>query len=190
MPIRLSRIGHAAVRVRDMERAKKWYTEVLGFRVVEDDPEHGNDFFMSLGRESDGHVLDIAPVEDPATAAEPSRNSVGVSHIALKVDTHEDLKDAYEHLQACGVTIDRLIEHVNQRSFYFADPDGNRLEIYWEYPTSPELFARGRGDRDFIYTFDDPLPDWAHKVPDDWDPEKTVDNYHRGRSRMGDLEPL
>ena len=187
MAINLSRIGHAAIRVTDRNEAKKWYTEVLGFNVVEDDPEHGDDFFMSLGRDSDGHVLDIAPVEDPATATQaPTRNSIGVSHIALKVDTHEDLKNAHQHLLDHGVTIDRMIEHVNQRSFYFADPDGNRLEIYWEYPTAPELFHRGRGDRDFIYTFDDPVPPWASKVPEDWDPEKTVDNYHRGTRRMMD----
>ncbi len=186
MAIKLSRIGHAAVRVRDVQRAKKFYTEVLGFVVAEEDTEHGQGIFMGLRDEGqrDGHTLDITPVEDPETAGgPPERNTVGVSHLAIKVDTHEDLKDAHEHLVAHGVVIDRMIEHVNQRSMYFADPDGNRLEILYEFPTSRELFDRGRGDRDFIFTFDDPLPEWASKVPDDWDPEKTVDNYRRGTVR-------
>ena len=137
MPINLSRIGHAAVRVRDIERAKKFYTEVLGFVIEEEDPEHGG-VFMSLGRDDthEGHVFDLSPVEDPENALEaPERNQVGVAHIAIKVDTHQDMKDAYDHLLSNGVTVDRLVEHANQRSMYFADSEGNRLEIYFEYPT-------------------------------------------------------
>ena len=136
MPINLSRIGHAAVRVRDIERAKKFYTDVLGFVIEEEDPEHGG-VFMSLGRDDthEGHVFDLTPVEDPDNALEaPERNQVGVAHIAIKVDTHQDMKDAYDHLLSNGVTVDRLVEHANQRSMYFADSEGNRLEIYFEYP--------------------------------------------------------
>ena len=167
MAIKLSRIGHAAVRVRDMERAKKFYTEVLGFVIEEEDPEHGG-VFMSLGRDdtNEGHVFDLSPVENPETATEaPERNQIGVAHIAIKVDTHEDMKDAYDHLLDNGVTVDRLVEHANQRSMYFADSEGNRLEIYFEFATSKELFKRGRGDRDFVFTFEDPVPPWATEVP-------------------------
>ena len=189
MAINLSRIGHAAVRVRDLERAKQFYTEVMGFVIEEEDPEHGG-VFMSLGREdvAEGHVFDLQPVEDPDTAADaPERNQVGVAHIAIKVDSHDDMRDAYEHLTSHGVSVDRLVEHANQRSMYFADSEGNRLEIYYEFPTSKELFKRGRGDRDFVFTFDDPVPPWATRVPEDWDPETTVDRYHRGTVRnMGD----
>ena len=185
MAIRLSRIGHAAVRVRDIERAKKFYTEVMGFRIVEEDPVHGG-VFMSLGHDDtvDGNTFDITQVALPETAsAPPDQGQVGFAHIAIKVDGHDDLKDAYDHLNSHGVTVDRLVEHANQRSMYFADPDGNRLEIYFEFPTSRELFRRGRGDRDFVFTFDDPVPPWATEVPTDWDPDTTVDRYHRGTVR-------
>ena len=145
MPINLSRIGHIALRVRDLERSKKWYSDVLGFTLMEQDLEHGDDIFMGLGRASDGHVLDIIQVEDPDTASPaPDRNTVGIGHVAIKVDSHQELKEAYDHLIAKGVTVDRLIEHVNQRSMYFADPDGNRLEIYTEMMRVPngEQFPR------------------------------------------------
>jgi hypothetical protein len=42
----------------------------------------------------------------------------------------------------------RATHHVNQRSFYFADPDGNTLEIYYELPCALELFPEGRADQD------------------------------------------
>jgi catechol-2,3-dioxygenase len=32
------------------------------------------------------------------------------------------------------VPIDHATDHVNQRSLYFYDPDGNGLEIYYELP--------------------------------------------------------
>ena len=184
MSIRLSRIGHVALRVRDVDIAKRFYTEALGFEIVEEDPEHGG-CFMRLGSDlgNDGHTFDLMQVEDAETAIPPpGGNGVGLVHVAVKVDSHEDLKDAYDHLQANGVAITRMIEHANQRSMYFTDPDGNGLEIYYEYATSRELFDRGRGDRDFVFTFDDPVPPWANEVPDDWDPETTAARYKRGSS--------
>jgi len=46
-------------------------------------------------------------------------------HIAFKVDSYAALRDAYAHLVASGVEIQRAIDHVCQRSIYFTDPDGN-----------------------------------------------------------------
>ena len=64
------------------------------------------------------------------------------------------LRDAYTHLVGKGVAILRATNHINQRSFYFADPDGNTLEIYYELPDALEIFARGRDDRDVPLVFD------------------------------------
>ena len=53
-----------------------------------------------------------------------------------------------------------LLDHVNQRSIYFSDPEGNRLEIYYEKPNWAEIFENGRGDDDGAFSFDDPAPGW------------------------------
>jgi catechol 2,3-dioxygenase len=113
--------------------------------VVEQDPEHGG-VFMSLGEH--GHTLDLSPVENPETAAPVTPNRVGVHHIAFMVDSEKALKDAYFTLEDQGVEVVRAIDHVSQKSIYFHDPDGNRLEIYYELPDAPEMFRQGRGDRD------------------------------------------
>jgi hypothetical protein len=42
------------------------------------------------------------------------------------------LRDAYAHLLANGVEIQRGVDHVCHRSIYFTDPDGSGLEIYYE----------------------------------------------------------
>ena len=62
----------------------------------------------------------------------------------------------------------RAANHVNQRSFYFADPDGTVLEIYYEMPYALELFANGRSDEDEALPVSgpgEPLPQW---LLEDW----------------------
>jgi hypothetical protein len=67
-----------------------------------------------------------------------------------------------------GVEILRATNHINQRSFYFADPDGNTLEIYYEMPHALQLFEGGRSDEDEalpVSGADEPLPVW---LLEDW----------------------
>jgi catechol-2,3-dioxygenase len=161
MAIKLERIGHCLLRVRDVARSKKFYMDILGFQLMEQDPEHGG-VFMSLP--GDGHTIDLFPIEQPDTA-EPmptGRDRLGLGHIAFKVGTYQALEEAYNILQAHGVTVHRMIDHVSQRSIYFSDPDGYGLEIYYEYPNARKLFMEGRGDQDQPFTFDQPLP--AHAM--------------------------
>jgi hypothetical protein len=74
----------------------------------------------------------------------------------------------HSHLVDKGVPIMRAANHVNQRSFYFADPDGNVLEIYYEMPYALDLFSNGRSDEDEALPVSgpgEPLPQW---LLEDW----------------------
>jgi catechol 2,3-dioxygenase len=141
--IKLKKLGHIQLRVGDLERSKAFYRDVLGFRVAEQDPNHG-DLFMTLGE--DFHTVDMAQHETQETATGPGRQ-LGVAHIAFQVASYEALAEAYRTLLEHGVRIQRAMDHVNQRSIYFLDPDGNRLEIYYEMPGALARFPEGRGDQ-------------------------------------------
>jgi catechol 2,3-dioxygenase-like lactoylglutathione lyase family enzyme len=157
--IKLKKLGHIQLRVADLERSKAFYRDVLGFRVAEQDPKHG-DLFMTLGE--DFHTLDMTPHESPESARGPAR-PLGVAHIAFQVANYEALREAYRTLLQHGVRIERAMDHVNQRSIYFADPDGNRLEIYFEMPGALARFPDGRGDQNRELTVSnagEPLPAW------------------------------
>ena len=175
--IKLSGIGHVLLRVTDEEASKRFYRDVLGFRIAEQDPEHGGrdvlgfriaeqdpehgGVFMTLG---DGfHTIDVMQHPAPQDAPRPQPGQLGLGHIAFKVASYAALREAYAHLLRHGVRIQRAADHVCQRSIYFADPDGNGLEIYYEIPRVLELFPNGRGDEDEVLPLsraDDPLPQW------------------------------
>jgi catechol-2,3-dioxygenase len=160
MTIRISKIGHVNLRVADEAVSKRFYTEVLGFQVAEQDPEHGG-VFTTLG--ADFHTLDLGQHPDPQAAQRPTRGQIGLVHVAFQVASHEALRDAYMHLLEHGVTIDHATDHLNQRSIYFSDPDGNGLEIYYELPYALQLFPEGRGDEDQrleVSRPGEPLPAW------------------------------
>lgn len=159
--IRLKKIGHVLFRVSDLERSKAFYRDILGFKIAEEDPKHGRDVFMTLG--DDFHNIDLVQHDSPAVAQHPDGAQVGLGHVAFLVDSYEALAESYRTLVDHGVEIQRAIDHVNQRSFYFLDPDGNRLEIYYEIPGSLQRFANGRGDRDDVLPVSrpgEPLPAW------------------------------
>ena len=149
--IRLTGIGHVLLRVLNLEASKKFYSEVLGFRVLEEDPEHGGTF-MAL--EGQSHAIDLFPIRDAEAARRQTPGVRGLGHIAFRVDSEAALKDAHATLQKHGVEVTRSIDHVSQKSIYFNDPDGNTLEIYYELPNALEIFARGRDDRDVPLVFD------------------------------------
>ncbi len=149
--IRLTGIGHVLLRVLDLEASKKFYAEVLGFSVLEEDPEHGG-VFMAL--EGQSHAIDLFAVKDPEAAGRQTPGVRGLGHVAFRVESEEALRDAYATLGRHGVEVTRSIDHVSQKSIYFQDPDGNTLEIYYERPDALAIFARGRNDRDVPLVFD------------------------------------
>jgi len=150
MMIQLKRLGHILLRVADVEQSKAFYSGLLGFEIVEEDPNHGG-VFMTLGEH--GHTLDLVSADGPAPAR-LSPQQVGMQHFAFQVDSFEALKDAYFTLQDNGVDVMRAIDHVSQKSIYFADPDGNTVEIYYELPQALAMFREGREDRDEPFAFE------------------------------------
>jgi len=123
--IRPRKVGHVVLKVRDLERAEQFYTEVLGFEVVMR-LKRPRGVFFSLGEQHH----DIAVLEVPQDADVVKENQVGLHHIALQVGNFTELQECYRTLKAHNVTITQTIDHFITKSIYFIDPDGNGFELY------------------------------------------------------------
>ena len=79
----LKEIGHILLRVLDLERSKKFYSDVLGFHVLEEDPEHGGTFMALPGQ---SHAIDLFQVKDAELAERQTPGVRGLGHIAFRVE--------------------------------------------------------------------------------------------------------
>ena len=84
------RIGHVVLKVRDLERSKKFYAEVMGLEVMKVEPSIKMAFFASNGR--DHH--EIAAIEVDVKAPDSQATGVGLSHIAFRLRDEEHLHAA------------------------------------------------------------------------------------------------
>jgi catechol 2,3-dioxygenase len=130
------RIGHVVIKVRDLERSRQFYTEILGMQIMKDVPQIGAVFLSFNGR--DHHEVALFQIGPQAEA--PRANEIGLLHFAFRLRSEEELKAAYAELKAKGVPIAFTVNHGISKSVYFRDPDGHELEVYYDNP--PEEFVR------------------------------------------------
>lgn len=122
------KLGHVVLRVRDMARSEKFYTEALGLRVTGRIP--GLMVFLACG--DDSHDLALMAVGRDAPAPDP--RAVGLYHLAYQVASEEELRRAYRHLKDKGVTILGSVDHGVSEGVYIQDPDGIVIEIAYDRP--------------------------------------------------------
>jgi catechol-2,3-dioxygenase len=138
----VKRLNHIVLYVRDAQRARAFYQDVLGFIVVETMGEQA--VFLRANGSDNHHDLGLFGVGPQA--APPARGArVGLYHAAWEVATIEDLARAQETLRAVGALRGES-DHGNSLSLYAEDPDGNELEVFWMVPRE-EWAARGFGTR-------------------------------------------
>lgn len=124
----IQRTGHVAIRVRDLEAAKRFYGDILGMKLGMEIPGQGLFF-----RFNDYHH-DLAVFKAREGAEVASKHHAGIAHIALVADDFATVLAMYQRLREHGVAVSRTIDHGATKSIYFSDPDGIELEIYCEVP--------------------------------------------------------
>ena len=150
MPLKPVALDHVNIYVRNAARSHEWYTDILGL--------HTQDIFYHPGTErmraaflacDRDHAHDIALFEVGDEAALPQKGQVGLNHVAWRMANLDDLAEMYQKLKTKGVPI-HVADHTVSIGVYFADPDGNGLEVYYELPRSQWHRDRpfsGQGDK-------------------------------------------
>jgi catechol-2,3-dioxygenase len=127
--MKIRELGHIVLYVRDLERSRRFYGEVLGWdEIVGDVPLGVPAAAFTSGRTH--HELLLIEV-GPSAAPIPKGRRLGLYHFGLKVgDSDDDLREVVEHLAAQGVPINGASDHTVTHSLYISDPDGNEIELY------------------------------------------------------------
>ncbi|MFE6164805.1 VOC family protein [Streptomyces sp. NPDC056486] len=123
------RTGHIGLNVTDLERSLAFYRDVLGYGVLGEGKEGGRRYAF-LG-EGGSPALTLWQQADAAFAA----SNAGLHHLAIEVDTIEEVRAYESALRAYGVEFayEGVVPHREGSAsggIFFHDPDGTRLEIY------------------------------------------------------------
>jgi catechol 2,3-dioxygenase len=127
-------LGHLVLYVRDIERSRHFYRDVLGWKEIAQMGTVGAAF--SSGRTH--HELLLLEVGPDATPI-PQGRRVGMYHFGLKIgESDAELRGAYEELVQAGVKVVGATDHTVTHSLYIEDPDGNEIELYID--VQPEIW--------------------------------------------------
>jgi catechol-2,3-dioxygenase len=130
----ITRLNHAVLFVRDLERSVAFYTEVLRFRRIDMTPEGfaGAAFLQAPGSTND-HDLGLFEIGSNAGPSGAGRTTVGLYHLAWEIDTLAEMQQLADSLAENGALAGSS-DHGTTKSLYGKDPDGLEFEIAWIVP--------------------------------------------------------
>ncbi len=120
--IRLKRLDHFGVDVTDLDRAERFYTDVLGMTVQMRLADQ-----RLLRYEGGNCALFLKPDHRPGGAA-LIENPLGKSHHAFEV-ARAEIDSARALFAERGIPCHAPIDWGDHDCLYFLDPDGNLLEL-------------------------------------------------------------
>jgi lactoylglutathione lyase len=122
------RILHTMIRVGDLERSIRFYTEILGMKLLRKEDFPDGKFtlaFVGYGDESHNSVIELT--YNWGTESYDHGDAFG--HIAVEVD---DVYDAVARIRQAGGEILREagpMKHGTTVIAFIADPDGYKIEL-------------------------------------------------------------
>lgn len=120
-------IGYVALVVRDYDEAITYYTNVLGFELVEDTPIEGKRWVLVRPPGGAGTCLLLARAVNPEQASRIGNQTGGRVFLFLHTD---DFRRGYEAMRSRGV---RFMEEPRREAYgtvaVFEDLYGNRWDL-------------------------------------------------------------
>jgi catechol 2,3-dioxygenase len=132
-------IGHVHLKVAELERAVRFYRDVLGFNLVLRLPDDSA-AFLAAGPYHHHIALNTWASRG---GTPPAPRHTGLYHLAVRYPTRRDLARAVTRVLEAGVGLQGVADHGVSESIYLADPDGNGVELtrdraFSEWPRNPD----------------------------------------------------
>ncbi|RQO32678.1 VOC family protein [Taibaiella sp. KBW10] len=126
--ISINRIHHIAIICSDYQRSKTFYTEALGFTLLQEQYRAERDSFKADLSLHGQYIIELFSFPDPPER--PSHPEArGLRHLAFEVD---DLDLTLEALHALNIAAEplRIDAQTGKRFTFIADPDYLPIEFY------------------------------------------------------------
>ena len=124
-------IGHIHLKVADLERAIRFYHDILGFELT----QRFGDTAAFLSAGGYHHHIGLNTWHSKNAPPAPER-AAGLYHFAILYPSRAALADALRRLQVHNIQLDGAADHGVSEALYLHDPDHNGLELYVDRPES------------------------------------------------------
>ncbi|SEN52506.1 VOC family protein [Cryobacterium luteum] len=136
-------MGAVTLRVGNLDAMIAYYRDIVTLELQSHDGP-----VAVLGR---GHVPLVILHHAPELAAAEPR-SAGLYHTAILFDTQADLAAAvYSIGTKSPGTFTGSADHLVSQAFYFTDPEGNGIELYWDRDRTQWSWTHGQVEMASLY---------------------------------------
>jgi catechol-2,3-dioxygenase len=114
-------VRHVGLAAKDPAALATFYRDVMGMKIMRQSPAdapYGATTFLARHPEVEDHDVVFFSNES-------------LVHTAFRVGSLGDLPAFYRQIREQGVPIKYALNHATEFSFYFEDPEGHLIEIYW-----------------------------------------------------------
>ena len=126
--IAIKRLHHIAIICKDYEKSKRFYTEILGFKIEQEIYREERESYKLDLSISGNYLIELFSFPNP-----PERLSrpeaTGLRHIAFEV---ENIENCIQILTANNIESEpiRIDEFTNKKFTFLSDPDNLPIELY------------------------------------------------------------
>jgi catechol 2,3-dioxygenase-like lactoylglutathione lyase family enzyme len=136
----VKQLDHFAIPAMDLERAEKFYSEVLGLRLIVKGDRVPGGMFLKIGRQH--HLGLFMPLQTKATL--PKRDTINsYPRVAFVLSPQEFDKTAAKVKNSCSVVAniqEKEVPH-GEQGIGFIDSEGNIMEVFKGKDTNPIALA-------------------------------------------------
>lgn len=136
-------MGPVTLRVGNLDAMTAYYRDAVALQVLSEDGPT-----VTLGR----GTTPVMILEHAPELKHASPRDAGLFHTAILFETEEALAAAvYSVAQKYPNTFTGSSDHLVSKAFYFTDPEGNGVELYWDRERSAWSWVHGTLEMGTLY---------------------------------------
>jgi glyoxylase I family protein len=126
--LQLNKIHHIAIICSDYQISKRFYTEILGFKIVAEVFRKERDSYKLDLTLNDSYWIELFSFPNPPQRVSQPE-ACGLRHLAFEVNDIEQTRN-YLISKNIDSEIIRIDEFTGKNFFFITDPDGLPIEFY------------------------------------------------------------